>query len=327
MITTVLVPDAAWTGPGPRPLVSYQTAEDSSDQKCAASYALSGGPAALQTESNASLETPLFELPLSRGWAVVAPDYQGPHSHFIAAPEEAHGVLDSMRAALRFKAAGFSRRTPIGMWGYSGGGLATGDAALFQPDYAPKLNIVGAAMGAPAVDIRAELDAFNGTVAGGAIAMAIAALQRAYPEEHLGRYLSAEGRAIVASSAHDCLAEAAQRHPFLTVDDLEAQPGILDTPALERFMRSVSPRYMPGHPEVPIFHDHDQTDEFAPIEPALATMRRWCRRGSTVDVHVEPAGEHLAYAPVGAPLAVSYLADRFAGLPAPNTCDGPPLGG
>jgi pimeloyl-ACP methyl ester carboxylesterase len=320
IVTTVLVPDVPWTGPGERPVVSYQTAEDSADSKCAVSYALSGGTDALQTESNAATETPNLEAPLSRGWAVVAPDYQGPHSAFLAAPEEAHGVLDSLRAAVAFKPAGFSRKTPLGIWGYSGGGYATSVAALFQPSYAPKLNIVGAAIGAPAVSVRAEIDAFSGSVAGGAIGMGIAALKRAYPEAHLGGYLSDAGRAAVAASAHDCLAEAAQRYPFESIEDLEARPGILDEPKLDAFLRSISPRYMPGHPEIPIFHYHDATDEFAPLDPALATMRRWCRRGSTVDVHVDPAGEHVAYLGVGAPLAISYLADRFAGVSAPSTC-------
>jgi hypothetical protein len=325
MITTVLIPDVPWTGPGERPIVSYQVAEDSADQKCAVSYALSGGTDAMQTQSNASSETPNLEVPLSRGWAVVAPDYQGPNSHFLAAPEEAHGVLDSLKAALRFKPAAFSRDTPIGIWGYSGGGYATGVAALWQPTYAPKLNIVGAALGAPAVSLRAEIDAFSGSVAGGAIAMSIAALKRAYPEARLGSYLSDTGREAVASSAHDCLAEAAARHPFLSIEDLQGQPGILDTPKLDRFLRSISPRFMPGHAEVPIFHYHDATDEFAPYEPALTTMQRWCRRGSTVETHVDPAGEHIAYLAVGAPLAVSYLADRFAGVPAPNGCASAPL--
>jgi hypothetical protein len=325
MVTTVLVPDVAWAGAGQRPIVSYQVAEDSADPKCAVSYALSGGTDALQTESNAATETPNLELPLSRGWAVVAPDYQGPHSAFLAAPEEAHGVLDSLRAAVAFKPTGFDRKTPIGIWGYSGGGYATGVAALFQPTYAPKLNIVGAAMGAPAVSVRAEIDAFSGTFAGGAIAMGIAALKRAYPGVRLRQYLSDAGRAAVAASAHDCLAEAAQRHPFESIEDLEARPGILDEPKLDGFLRSISPRYMPGHPEVPVFHYHDATDEFAPLGPALRTMRRWCRRGSTVDVHVEPVGEHIAYLAVGAPLALAYLADRFAGAPAPNGCGSPPL--
>jgi len=185
----------------------------------------------------------------------------------------------------------------------------------------------GAAMGAPAVSVRAEIDAFSGTFAGGAIAMGIAALKRAYPEARLGRYLSDAGRAAVAASAHDCLAEAAVRNPFLSMDDLERRPGVLDRPKLDGFLRSISPRYMPGHPEVPVFHYHDATDEFAPFGPALKTMKRWCRRGSTVDVHVDPVGEHIAYLAVGAPLAVAYLADRFAGAPAPNGCASPPLSG
>jgi pimeloyl-ACP methyl ester carboxylesterase len=320
MVTTVMVPRAPWRGHGPRPLVSYQVAEDGADAKCAASYALHGGLASLQTESNASTETALIAVALARGWAVVASDYEGPDSHFFAAPEEAHGVLDGIRAALAFGPAGFAPTTPVGMWGYSGGGYATSVAALAAPAYAPELHLAGAAIGSPTASVRAEVTAFSGSIAGGAIAMAIAALDRAYPEQHLEQYLNPAGRAAIAASAHDCLVEAARRFPFAKVGQWEATPDAIDQPGVTRFLSSISPEFMSGHPTIPVLLYHDRTDEFAPIGPALDMASRWCARGTPVDVHVEPIGEHIAYETLGAPRAMAYLAARFAGDAAPTTC-------
>ena len=320
MVATVMVPLAPWTGAGKRPLVSFQFAEDASDAKCAPSYALSAGALSLLTESNASTETLLMSQALARGWAVVAPDYEGPDSHFFAAPEEAHGVLDGIRAALAFRTAGFGAGTPTGMLGYSGGGYATSVAALLQPSYAPKLRLAGAAIGSPTEDVNAEIRAFSGSLGGGAIAMAIAALERAYPKEDLGQYLNAAGRQAVAQSAHTCLIEAAEQHPLARIESWEAQPNALELPAVQRFLRSISPLYMSGHPTVPVFEYHDAADEFAPLGPALATMAKWCARGATVDVHVSPGGEHITYEGGGLPLGLNYLAGRFAGQPAADTC-------
>jgi pimeloyl-ACP methyl ester carboxylesterase len=320
MVTTVMIPTAAWTGSGPRPLVSYQVAEDGADQKCAASYALDGGLAAGETESNAYAETGLIALALARGWAVVASDYEGPTSAFLAAPEEAHGVLDGIRAALAFGPAGFSAKTQVATWGYSGGGYATSVAALYQPSYAPGLHIVGAAVGSPAASVEAEVNAFNGSVAGGAIPMSIAAIERAYPGENIGQYLNAAGRAAVTATAHDCLEEAAEQYPLGNLDEWEAKPNALEQPALVNFLNSISPEFMPGHPAIPIFLYTDKTDEFAPASASLAMAANWCARGSTVDVHLDPVGEHIAYEEIGAPFAMAYLSDRFSGAAAPRTC-------
>lgn len=321
MITTVMVPTVPWTGAGPRPVVSYQVAEDSADQKCAVSYALRGGlDAALNTQSNASSETNLIGQAIDQGWVVVASDYQGPHSAFFAQPEEAHGVLDGIRAARSFKPAGLARKAPIGLWGYSGGGYATSVAALAKRGYARKLNIVGAAIGAPTASVKAEVRAFSGTIGGGAIAMAIAALDRAYPEQDLPQYLNEAGRRAVAAAAHDCLIEAAERFPLARIEDWEAYPGAIDHPVLTKFLASISPQFDRRHPRMPVFLYHDRNDEFAPFEPAFDMVSRWCRRGTTVAVHVEPVSEHIAYQSIGAAKAIEYLTGRFAGTPPPRTC-------
>jgi hypothetical protein len=127
----------------------------------------------------------------------------------------------------------------------------------------------------------------------------------------------------VARSAHTCLIEAAEQHPFARIQNWEAEPDALMLPAVTTFIHSISPRYMPGHPTVPVFEYHDAADEFAPLAPALDTMATWCARGTSVDEHVVPGGEHIEYESAGQPAALDYLAARFAGDAAPSTCPSP----
>lgn len=111
---TVVVPKAQWTGPGARPLVSYQMAEDSPGRHCAASYSIRAGLAAGPNNSNSEVGAAVTLL--QRNWALVFSDYQGPQSRFLDEKQSAHSVLDGIRAALAFAPAGLSpgRATPAG---------------------------------------------------------------------------------------------------------------------------------------------------------------------------------------------------------------------
>jgi hypothetical protein len=316
-VTTVLVPDAPWKGEGPRPLLSYHTAEDGVAGKCAPSYAFSAGAA--KALSNSYAELGLVALAVQRGWAVSVPDYEGPQSEFLVAGVQAKGILDGIRAARNFADAGISSQAPIGLWGYSGGGLATLTAAQWQPSYAPELPIAAIAAGAPATDIRASIDALSGSYAGGAVAMGINGFLRAYPELHLMQYLSEAGRSKVKASSGDCIDDAAIRYPLLRIEQLEATPHALEQPPVARMLRANSPLYVDRVPRAPIYHYHSMLDELAPIGPARATMRKFCEHGVVVQ-HVEPLGGHLTVVATGAPAAMRFLADRFAGKPPVNTC-------
>jgi len=133
--TTVMIPRRPFNG-SVRPLLSYQCAIDSLGATTDPSYTLRHGD---------QQELPFIVLALRRGWAVVTTDFTGPQHAFGALPLAARFVLDGIRAAIAFEPAGFDDATPIGLWGYSGGGQATLFAAEQQPTYAPELNIVGAA--------------------------------------------------------------------------------------------------------------------------------------------------------------------------------------
>jgi hypothetical protein len=319
-VTTVMVPQAAWTGKGRRPLLSYQTPEDGVGLKCAPSYMLTGGVAAL---GNTSGDAFTIASALESGWVVVAPDYEGPRSMFLGAAGQARGVLDGLRAARAFAPAGIDRAAPIGLWGYSGGAIASSTAAQMQPSYAPDLKLAGVALGGNNASIRAALAVFDGSFAGGAIVIGVIGLDRAYPEFDLAHYLNDIGRAKAAQSQQDCIVDAAVKHPALRAADILTDPSILDGPVGTKLFAEASPLTFPGTPAAPIYDYHATSDELAPIDPDRRLVERYCAAGTAV-AHVEDVGDHFSEVATGAPGAMAYLTDRFAGLAAPNTCRSAP---
>jgi hypothetical protein len=317
-VATVLVPDTQWNGPGPRPLVSYQTAEDGVGAKCSPSYALHAGLAA--GDSNSEAETALMAWALAKGWAVVAPDYEGPDSDFAGAMIEAQSVLDGIRASLNFPPAGLPANTPLALWGYSGGALASSLAAQLQPLYAPELHFTAIALGGEVADLYATFKDFNGTVFGGGVVVGFIGLNRSYPSANLEQYLNPAGKALLAANQTDCLTDAAARYPFLNIAKYEAVPNAIELPAVQSLLRSVSPLWFGTTPTAPVYDYHAVSDELAPIGPDRALMHRYCAAGVVVDHHEDLIGEHISEAVTGAPGAIAYLTARFAGKPAPDNC-------
>ncbi len=127
-VATVMVPQRPYDGPV-RPLLSYQCAIDALGATADPSYTLRRGD---------QLELPFIALALRRGWAVVSTDFNGPQHAFCAYPLVACFVLDGIRAAVGFEPAGLGATTPIGLWGYSGGALATLFALEHQAAYAAR---------------------------------------------------------------------------------------------------------------------------------------------------------------------------------------------
>jgi len=318
-VTTLMVPRTAWTGAGTRPLVSYQTAEDGVAGKCAPSYGLKGGLLG-SGGSNAAAESGLMLTALSRGWAVEAPDYEGPDSQFLAGRMEGQAVLDGLRASLAFSPAGLSPSTKLGLWGYSGGAFATSIASQLQAGYAPELNVAGVALGGVVGEIRKTIDDFSGSAVGGAIAMGVNGPLKAFPEYNLGQYLSASGRAKVAAASGDCITDAVARYPFLSIKQIEAYPGALDTPAVANLLHANSPLGIAGTPTAPVYDYHATFDELAPIGADRELMHRYCASGQVVE-HVEHLlAEHISETVSGAPGALTFFAQRFANQAPKNTC-------
>src|SRR5439155_473381 len=207
-VATVMVPRRPFNG-SVRPLLSYQCAIDSLGAAADPSYTLRHGD---------QQELPFMVLALRRGWAVVTTDFTGPQHAFCALPLAARFVLDGIRAAIDFEPAGFDDATPIGLWGYSGGGQATLFAAEQQPGYASELNIVGAAAGAVGVDPVSSPEMFeDANLLSGIPFGAVVGVSRGFPDVDLLGVLTHQAEAMVASAAAMTLEQLVASFPLLRV--------------------------------------------------------------------------------------------------------------
>ncbi|MGI8679626.1 MAG: lipase family protein [Jatrophihabitans sp.] len=327
-VTTLLVPNTPWRGTGARPLISYQVAVDALSTKCAPSYvmragltaALTSGPTVLS--SNAADETANITQAVLRGFAVAVPDWEGPRADWIGDSGDARGVLDGIRAVRNFARDGVTAQSPISLVGYSGGALATDWAIQMQPKYAPELHFIATALGGTPANIADAIAAFKANLgARAAIPLLLAALQRSYPKWHLDQYLSDAGRVAVANSQHDCLLDSLIRNAGVDPAIWEKSPGSLfDNPVLSNSIADISPVRYPGTPHTPILFYHAANDELAPIADMRQLARRDCREHRVVHIVTSPIGEHITYVLLGFPVALNYLAQRFAGKPPPNDC-------
>jgi dienelactone hydrolase len=311
---TVLVPEAAWAGGGPRPVIGYGVSTHGLGDRCAPSYALATG---------AELEVPLIGRALGRGWAVVVTDYEGlgtPGDHtYLVARSEGHAVLDAVRAALRLPDTGLAADAPVGLWGYSQGGGAVTAAAEQVPGYAPELRFVGVAAGGVPADLPAVARYLDGGPYFGLVAAMITGFGAAYPELNLPGSVVPPARDLLEFARNACADQFAD--PRLAGHRVaELLPGPDPLGASELGVRFAGNRIGTVAPPMPVRLYVGQNDEFIPPAVVQQLAIDYCARGAPVQFETYPGSNHGDVGYGGAEAAVGWLADRFAGLPAPNTC-------
>jgi hypothetical protein len=310
-IATVLLPNVA-SATAPRPLLSYQVAEDALSTQWAPSTQLQAG-----TE----VETPLILAALEQGWAVVVPDYEGPQSQWTAGVQAGHGVLDAIRAAQSFSPLGLSgSSTPVGLWGYSGGAQASAWAAELQPSYAPELHLAGVAEGGVPVNVGDVARKINGGPFSGMYFGAGIGLDRAYPQlialsTILNPLGQAKAQTLSGANVEQMVAEGAfQPIQIYTVggEDPLTLPGVQQAVAADALGQRA--------PTAPIYLYMSTNDQLLPVADDDALVRTYCGEGVAVDYVKDVLSEHISLTVSGAGAAIDYLRDRFAGMAAPSTC-------
>lgn len=337
-VTTVMIP----RGPAkPRPLLSYQAATDSILRICNPSYGLTNGlpiepanPAGPLPFPLPAAEIAFAAAGLEQGWAVAMPDHGGIDNRFLTPKQPGYAVLDGIRAAESFQPLGLSGAdTPVGLWGYSGGAIASSWTVEMQPSYAPELNIAGAAFGAPERDLEASLRAVNGTPLAGLIPLALSALGKDVPgfTERLNSFLTPEGIARVAETANHCLAQNVLYNLWFDYRAFMTQPleTVLADPLIRRAIDERG--FTKNTPTAPVYIYNGVTEEVAPIVGTDKLVDGYCAGGASVtyrreDFPPRPVPQimttHGLVVITGAPGAFAWLKERLApNAPKPTGCD------
>lgn len=313
-VTTVIVPTER-AGNGPVPLVSYQCAIDAVAGRCFPSYALRRGAKAFG--ALAQVEFFLVAAALAEGWAVSVPDHEGPKGMWGAPYEPGYHVLDGVRAALQYERLGLSPDAPVGLWGYSGGGLASAWAAEVSGSYAPELNIVGAVLGSPVADLGHAFRRLNGSFYSGLPAMVVAALTHIYPEldRVIQEHATDEGKAMLLRIEKMTTAHAVLRLIGMDMGKLIDQPleQILQTPEVQHVFESIKlGTAVPTPPVLIVQAVHDRIVSVDDIDDLTHTYQSG---GASVTYHRDMFSEHMLLHPFSAPMTLRWLTDRFNGKP------------
>jgi Secretory lipase len=316
---TLLQPHAPWTGPGPRPVVSFAVGTQGLAQSCAPSKQLAAG---------SEYEASNISQALQQGWDVEVTDYEGYTTGstptYVAGLSEGHAVLDIVRAAAQVPGSDVTADSPLTIWGYSQGGGASAWATVVQPTYADELHLLGDASGGVPADSRAVNDSLNRNVGAGFLVYGMIGFAQAFPDEvPLYRHANSAGLNAFTLAKTQCTTQSlptfagADFSSYLahgeTLSQFEALPSVATVLAENSITHSSA------LPHVPVFQYHGGADEIVPLAQARTLHSTWCAKG--VQTQMDLFGsDHLTTNAQAAPLAVNFLADRFAGRPYTPNC-------
>lgn len=306
--------------PGPAKLISYHMAYDALGSECDPSYTLTGNGVYSQA---GTFEQGVITGYLAAGFTVVVPDYEGPDLEWTIGRQSAYAALDGIRAAETV--LGLPASTPVGLAGYSGGSVPTQWGAEVAPEYAPELNIVGAAAGGLPVNLAHNLPYVSGSTNwAGVIPALIVSYQRTYDLD-TSAFLNPHGQQIIDTVSSQCINAFAATYPGLTDTEMLQAPytSLLDVPEV---VASINDNIMgtAGTPRVPILlgiGDVDGTGDSVMVTGDVEGLaREYCDRGVDVTyAQYDRLSHSEAFLPFQAQTA-QFFTDRFAGAAPTNNC-------
>ncbi|WP_180934038.1 lipase family protein [Nocardioides ungokensis] len=320
-VTTVIQPA---TGTAQPRVAAYLSFYDALSAKCDPSYTLRGGNPAAENQQLTDLEQGTVRSLSEQGYIVTVPDFEGEGLHWVAGRESGRSALDGITATL--KALKLGRGAPVGMMGYSGGSIAADWASELQPHHAPKMNLVGTAMGGVPVNMRNNLPYIDGTPEwSDVIPGAIVGISRAHRLD-LRPYLSKWGRMVVRTESHQCIGEMSGEFPNLTIKHLmrKRYEDVLHVPVFRRIMNGLRMGTVKGHPSAPMFmvagNSDGKGDGVMVAADQAKLAAEYCGQGVPVQYQELQGADHSDAGLAFIDAAETWLSSRFAGTPAPSTC-------
>lgn len=261
---------------------------------------------------------------VGRGFIVVATDYPGlgtpGPTGYLVGKGQAHAVLDAVRALKQLPDTGAGR--DVALFGYSQGGHAALFAAQIGAAYAPEFVIRGVAAIAPPTDLRRLLLADIGSVEGRVLAAFTLQSWAVKYGLSLREVAQEDSIAAILAINRNC------------VDSIEGQIAVLKAQKnLGKAFLRADPALVRGWaaamrdntitaltPAVPALIVQGESDDI--VRPAVtrAAVAQSCAAGARVKYVSLPGRGHSTAVTFGAGTAVSWLADRLAGLVPPTSC-------
>ncbi|ODV80340.1 LIP-domain-containing protein [Suhomyces tanzawaensis NRRL Y-17324] len=319
IVTTVMVPHNA----DPSKILSYQAAVDAADPNCAPSYALQLGSDP-GTWLTTNIEQLFSQAGLYEGWIVVIPDFLGPKSAFCVGLQAAHATLNSLRAVTASgDITGVNKDAEIVLWGYSGGTQPTVWSATLFEQYAPELNIIGAAAGGVLVNPNNIAHLTMGGIFSGLVVNAINGFGNEYGDlnDFIKDNIYKEVQDKFFKARTQCLVPSLIETFYTTWEDISPLGDkLLEAPLFKKYIEINNLLNLNATPSVPFFFYNSQDDEIIPPADADDLYDKWCAQGVTIEYHQDEIGEHITQAVAGSGLAFNWIKRRLTGATLEKEC-------
>lgn len=266
---------------------------------------------------------------LKAGYTVTATDYQGlggPGVHqYTVGGTEARNVFDSVKAAQELPAAAAGKRVVLLGWSQGGGAaIFTGQAGF--ADYGKPLKVIGIAALAPAANTAPDIE---GLVAQGpvsAMSPSVSTVQQlnafrgfaaAYPELQLGDVVAAAGVPALRALDIQCTI-----HLGDVIQELGVDPATFFRRPIPAEWRTRFQQNTAGSETTvaPILTMQGTADTVVNPNGTTQYIARACRFGQPVQYSIYPGQSHQTIPFAAQQEYVGWIADRFAGRPAPSNC-------
>ena len=301
----------------PRPVVAYVAGTTGQGDACAPS----------RSPDPISGVKHFLPEAIAQGWAVVAPDEYGVGTEgiqlYLIKDQEVRDTVNSIRALQSIPGA--SAGNDFAVYGYSQGGHTALWTGHLSEQYAPELDLVGVAAVAPAANLTSIVERQWDRVAGWGIGVdVVRSWSEAYPDLPFDSLLTGAALNNYERIASDCVfgsfIEGTIRHDLFRQDFFSENP--VNDPLVAQALIDQTPTPYPA--ELPLMLVQGTTDQIVLAGPNADLQEAWCAAGSTINGLWLWGVDHVKVSGMAGPSVTGWIADRFAGRIAPNTCDIPP---
>lgn len=259
---------------------------------------------------------------LAKGWVVTATDYAGLGTpgteNYLIGSDEAHDVLNSVRAARNISQAQAGNRFAV--WGHSQGGNSALFTASYAASYAPELDLVGTVASAPAAELPTLFSETSGTldwVIGPEVAVSWPSV---YSNLSVQSITTSSGYNNYQRIANQCITQA-------------AVGGLIRNSLNQKFF-SVNPITKPEwfnvadqqkapilNPSQPLLIAESLQDQVVLPNTTALYIQKACLDNSDLTSLWLADVNHIQLSTVIAPQVISWIDDRFIGLPTSPSCN------
>lgn len=232
---------------------------------------------------------------LARGYAIVAPDYQGLGTSgghpYMNAQSQLHTVVDAVRAMHQLKSVKLSKNWYV--MGHSQGGAASLTVAAFGQKDAPELNLLGAIALAPGgykyegiAEYVANQSYIDPSVAA-FLPIVLLGAEAAEPALSANDFVSPEMQKILNQARNRCLSELQTE---LKVSPKNVFKPTVDLTPLTHYLKKQSIELMT--PQVPLLLVQGDQDQLVDYQGVHAYYQKVCKENKPIAFNPIKNGDH-----------------------------------